>query len=254
MGMRLSAERAPQTQAAGGTSLSVQDITVRYGEVQAVRGLSLSVPEGGCIGVTGANGAGKSTLLRAIMGLVPLSAGGIEFRGERLVGLRPEERARRGLSLVPEGRGTLPSLTVEENLLIGGYTRRGSLKQDLERAYELLPQLRRLSQRPARFLSGGELQLLGIGRALMARPKLMMLDEPSMGLAPAAIETVLIALAALRKSGISMLLVEQNVHLVLELADYTYGLEVGHIVFQGPPADMPLPASIQVRSARRREV
>lgn len=190
---------------------------------------------GTCVSVIGPNGAGKTTLLRAIVGLVTPSAGSIRLQDTDLAPLRTDLRARAGIALVPEGRGLLGSLTVEENLLLGGYTRGDALGTDLARVYELLPILKSRSARRAQFLSGGELQFLALGRALMSRPKIMLLDEPSMGLAPKARDSVLDVLQGFKQSGLSMLLIEQNVYLAFELADEVHKLEVGRSTFAGSP-------------------
>ena len=183
----------------------------------------------------GPNGAGKTTLLRAIVGLVAPSGGSVRLQGADLAPLRTDERARAGIALVPEGRGLLGTLTVEENLLLGGYIRRDRLEADLARVYELLPILKSRSARRAQFLSGGELQFLALGRALMSRPKIMLLDEPSMGLAPKARDSVLDVLQGFKQSGLSMLLIEQNVYLAFELADEVHKLDVGRSTFAGSP-------------------
>ena len=217
------------------TLLRVRDLSVSYGAVRALNGVSLDVDEGRCTTLIGPNGAGKSTLLRAIMGLLKASSGDIAFCGADLRVLKTEQRARLGIALVPEGRGLLGTLSVEENLLLGGYIRNNPLEADLAEVYDLLPVLRPLRSRRAQHLSGGELQLLALGRALMSRPRLILLDEPSMGLSPKAKDTVLETLLAFKRRGLSMLLIEQNVYLALELADAVYRLDVGRATFESDP-------------------
>jgi branched-chain amino acid transport system ATP-binding protein len=218
--------------------LEVVGLAARYGAVDALRGVTLSAAGGQTTAVIGANGAGKTTLVRAILGLVRAHAGHVTFEGRDLAGLSITERVRRGLMLVPEGRGLISSLTVEENLLLGGYTRRGSLAQDLSTVYQLFPQLDRIQKRRARLLSGGELQMLAIGRAMVARPKLMILDEPSMGLAPIAVESVFEALKVLKSDGRTLLVVEQNAAMAFEVADTVYVLELGENSVRGTPAEL----------------
>jgi branched-chain amino acid transport system ATP-binding protein len=201
--------------------------------VRALAGVSIEVADAQCVAVIGPNGAGKSTLLRAVMGLVKKTTGTIRLGDRDLSSLRTEVRARAGIALVPEGRGLLGSLTVEENILVGGYVRRDSLRADLQRTYDLLPMLARLRTRRAQFLSGGELQLLALGRALMSRPQILLLDEPSMGLSPKARDVVLDVLVQLKQSGLAMLLIEQNVYLALELADAVYKLHLGNVSYAG---------------------
>ncbi len=225
--------------------LDVVDLHVSYGVVRALAGVSVRVDAGACVAVIGPNGAGKTTLVRAIAGLLNPVSGTIRFMGDDAGRWPTEERARRGISVVPEGRGLLGTLTVEENLLLGGYARQDSLAPDLQRVYELLPMLAGRRTRRAQFLSGGELQLLALGRALMARPKILLLDEPSMGLAPLARDNVLRVLLEFKRSGLAMLLIEQNVYLALELADTVQKLDVGKVTYQGPPGRLRDPETIK---------
>lgn len=215
--------------------LEVKDIHVSYGKVRALHGVSLAVQSGGLATIIGANGAGKSTTLRAISGLTPLARGEIWFEGQRIDGLPPERVAALGIGHVPEGRRVFPDLTVEENLRTGAFRRRdrAQIPRDLEGVYEQFPQLRDRRGVFARLLSGGEQQMLAIGRALMARPRLLLLDEPSMGLAPVIVEGIARILHDIRGEGIPILLVEQNAELALDLADYAYVLETGAIALEG---------------------
>jgi len=211
--------------------LEVRDLRVNYGAVAALRGVSLSVGEGEIVAVIGANGAGKSTLLWSIAGVVRPRSGSIDFRGERIDGKRPEHIARRGISLVPEGRHIFGSLTVKENLQLAAAHRSRETDDGsgLELALERFPFLEERLSSPANQLSGGEQQQLAIARALLARPRLILLDEPSLGLAPQLVELVMDELAQLRESGITILLIEQAVGVAVELADRTYVFRNGVI-------------------------
>jgi branched-chain amino acid transport system ATP-binding protein len=215
--------------------LSVRDLTVRYGRAPAVQELSLEVGEGEIVGVVGPNGAGKSTLLAAVVGLVPAAAGRIDFLGQPLVRLAPEEIARRGIALVLEGRHIFTTLTVGENLGLGRTANRDRARADaaLERMLGAFPVLRETFARPAGTLSGGEQQQLAIARALVAEPRLLLLDEPSLGLAPVLVDQVFAAIAEIRRGGATVLLVEQNVRRTVELADRTYVVRAGRVVLSG---------------------
>lgn len=208
---------------------------MRYGAITALRGLTLTVSQGEIVALVGPNGAGKTTSLRAVAGIAPISAGSIEFEGNSLVGASPETIVRRGISMVPEGRQIFGSLSVAENLKLGGATRRDrtALRSDTEAALEKFTVLRRYYRRLAGQLSGGEQQQLAIARALLARPRLLILDEPSLGLAPKVIDLVFDILATLRSEGVTILLVEQVVEKTLALADRTYICSRGSIVADG---------------------
>ena len=218
--------------------LEVLDLGVRYGAIDALRGVCLTVEGGQTTAVIGSNGAGKTTLVRTLLGLVRHHAGSIKFEGRDLSPLSVVERVRLGLMLVPEGRGLIGSLTVEENLLLGAYSRRGSVAADLRLVYETFPAIERVKHRRARLLSGGELQMLAIGRALTARPRLLILDEPSMGLSPVAVEGVFKALHQLKSDGMTLFLVEQNAAMAFEIADLVYVLELGKNALHGTPREL----------------
>jgi branched-chain amino acid transport system ATP-binding protein len=204
--------------------LRISQLAVRFGRVAALRGVSLTIDEGEVVGVVGPNGAGKTTLLGTIMGLFRPAKGSITFNGKSLVGLAPEEVVRRGLALVPEGRRIFGSLTVEENLIVGASSRPydRDLRRDLDNMCDRFPALKTYWRGPAGKLSGGEQQQLAIARALLAKPKLLLLDEPSLGLSPMMVSRVFEILAELHKEGVTMLLVEQNVRRTLEFADRSY--------------------------------
>ena len=217
--------------------LELDGLDVRYGAVPAVRGLDLEVGEGELVGLVGPNGAGKSTTLHAVMGLVPPAAGDVRFLGESLRGRAPESVARAGIALVPEGRRIFGELTVEENLRLGLAARRSNGADPLAEAYELFPILREFRGRPAGALSGGQQQQLAIGRALAAAPSLLLLDEPSLGLAPTMVDAVFEALAAIRERGTAILLVEQRAQRTVALAGQTYVLANGELRMTLTPAD-----------------
>jgi branched-chain amino acid transport system ATP-binding protein len=220
------------------TALTVEKLSVRYGAVDAVRGLSLEVKPGQIVGLIGPNGAGKSSTLHAIMGSAPISGGDVLFGGRSLVGRRPEDVARRGIALVPEGRRIFGELTVEENLRLGlAGRRKRSNGNGLARAYELFPVLREFRSRHAGALSGGQQQQLAIGRALAADPDVLLLDEPSLGLAPKIVDVVFEALAKLKESGFAVLLVEQRAQRTVALADHSYVLANGELRLTLGPED-----------------
>jgi branched-chain amino acid transport system ATP-binding protein len=215
--------------------LEIDDIVVAYGRIEALHGLSLTVAEGEVIALIGANGAGKTTTMRAISGLRPLSSGSIRFNGEDISKLRADLRVRLGLCQSPEGRGIFPGMTVGENLDMGAYTRRdkAGIAADLERVFGLFPRLQERRKQAAGTLSGGEQQMLAIGRALMSSPKLLLLDEPSMGLAPMLIQQIFNIITEISKQGTTILVVEQNAQQALSRADRAYVLETGRIVKEG---------------------
>jgi branched-chain amino acid transport system ATP-binding protein len=220
--------------------LELEDVQAHYGKVQALKGISLGVPAGGCVTIIGANGAGKTTTLRAISGLVRPSAGQIRFEGQRIDRLPPERIVRAGIAQVPEGRRCFPELTVRENLMVGAFLRRdrGGIARDLEQVYQRFPRLKERSSQMAKTLSGGEQQMLAIGRALMSAPKLLLLDEPSMGLSPVMVQEIARIVVAIRRQGVPVVLVEQNAELALRLADQAYVLETGSVSLAGPAATL----------------
>jgi branched-chain amino acid transport system ATP-binding protein len=229
------------------TLLELSDVSVHYGRIQAVSGLSIKVEEGEIVTLIGANGAGKSTTMRAISGIRPLSGGSITFAGENISKLRADLRVVRGISQAPEGRGIFPGMTVLENLDMGAYARkdRKNLGQDFDRVFELFP---RLAERKSQFggtMSGGEQQMLAIGRALMAKPKLLLLDEPSMGLAPQFIQQIFRIITEINKQGTTVLLVEQNAQQALSRAHRAYVLETGRITKSGTGKELLSDASIK---------
>ena len=216
--------------------LELRDIEARYGPVQALHGVTLDVGEGEIVAVLGANGAGKTTTLRAVSGTVRRS-GEIRFAGKKL--RTPEGAARAGIAHVPEGRGTFTALTVWENLRLGAYTRRGNGREDAKRVYDYFPRLEERRDQQAGTLSGGEQQMLALGRALMARPRLFLLDEPSLGLAPLVVKEIFDALEKLNhEDGIAVLVVEQNANIALASASRAYVLEVGRVVVEGPSDEL----------------
>lgn len=220
--------------------LEVQGLEVSYGAIKALRGVSLSVGKGEVVALIGANGAGKTSTLRAVSGMLRPVAGSLTFEGRSLSGLKAHELVPRGMAHAPEGRGIFPNLTVEENLELGAYTRSdpSGVAQDFEQAFQLFPVLRERRRQPAGTLSGGEQQMLAISRALMSRPTLLLLDEPSLGLAPQVVQTIFRILREVNARGVSILLVEQNAHLALGLSHYAYCLETGEISMAGTGAAM----------------
>jgi branched-chain amino acid transport system ATP-binding protein len=215
--------------------LRVESLTAHYGRIPALRGITLEVSAGEIVGLVGSNGAGKSTTLAAIMGLLRPTSGSIAFEGESLVGMTPERVVRRGVALVPEGRGIFGTLTVAENLGLGATPRsdRNAVAEDLERTLDRFPILRTYYRSSAASLSGGEQQQLAIARALLSKPRLLLLDEPSLGLAPLVIDLVFEILAELRDSGVTILIVEQNAARAVELADRSYVLRTGAVAVEG---------------------
>ncbi len=218
--------------------LQVDQLDVRYGRNHAVKAMSLTLDEGEIVTVLGANGAGKSSLLKAIQGTVRPAAGGVRFKGEDVVGWTAARRVGAGLVLVPEGRQIFTSLTVHDNLLMGAYTRRDDPSAEIDGIYERFPNLAKRRDMPASVLSGGEQQMLAIGRALLARPAVMMLDEPSLGLSPLLVKQLFNLIVELNGRGIAILLVEQNTRMALATAHRGYVLELGKTVMQGDPAQL----------------
>ena len=225
---------------ATGALLEVDDLHVSYGRIRALHGVSLAVDEGAVVALIGANGAGKSTLLRAVSGILRPRRGAIRFGGEDLVGLPVHQIARRHLIHVPEGRGMLARMTVLENLRVGGFARRdrAGTSVELERIFALFPVLRERREQPAGSLSGGEQQMLAIGRAMMAGPRLLMLDEPSLGLAPLMVREIFRIIPRLTAEGTAVLLVEQNARMALQCAARAYVLQTGQVVLSGRAADL----------------
>ena len=228
--------------------LKVENINVYYGAIHAIKGVSLHVDEGEVVTLIGANGAGKSTTLQTMSGLLRSRTGSVEFCGENISKLPPHKIVERGLAQVPEGRRIFLQMSVQENLEMGAYTRSGAgVDEDIERVYEQFPRLKERRRQIAGTLSGGEQQMLAIGRALMSRPKLLMLDEPSMGLAPILVEQIFDIIQSLHKSGTTILLVEQNAQMALSVADRAYVMETGVISLSGTGRE--LAESDQVKKA-----
>ncbi len=215
--------------------LQVRDLRVSYGGIQAVKGINLEIYPGELVSLIGANGAGKSSTLNTLAGVVPHSGGNIDYAGKPIGHLPAYQRLRQGLALVPEGRGVFTRLTVAENLSIGAYTRRdhAAIEADQERIFSLLPRIKERLPQVAGTLSGGEQQMLAIGRALLSRPRLLLLDEPSMGLAPLVVETIFQVIHAITKEGMAVLLVEQNANLALEVSERAYVMDGGLISLSG---------------------
>jgi len=220
--------------------LEISGLSVDYGPIAALRDVSLRVAEGQLVGILGANGAGKTSLLRTISGLVRARSGTIRFDGEDIGQVKPDLVVRRGVVQVPEGRGIFPDLTVRENVLVGAHTRRAGaeIAADYARMLEMFPSLARREKQDGSTLSGGEQQMLALARALMARPRLLLADEVSLGLAPVITKQVFGHLQALREQGMTILVVEQNAHLVLKMADYVYVLKQGRVALEGKAEDM----------------
>ena len=220
--------------------LTITDLHVYYGNIAAVKGISLEVFEGEIVTLIGANGAGKSTTMRTISGLLKPRKGEIVFEGEKVSGLRGNEVAARGIAQSPEGRRIFPRMTVLENLELGAFMRKdkAEIPVDMERVFELFPRLKERIAQKGGTLSGGEQQMLAMGRALMAQPRLLLLDEPSMGLAPVLVDVVFEIIERVNAQGTTILLVEQNALAALNIGDYAYVLETGHIGLQGPAADL----------------
>ena len=236
--------------------LAVRDLAAGYGPIRAAHGVTLDVAAGEVVAVIGPNGAGKSTLLNTVVGILRPRAGRVIFDGSDVTGQPPERLVGRGLCLVPERRQVFAELPVQDNLALGAYSRRGATAADLERIYALFPVLRERARQLAGTLSGGQQQMLAIGRGLMSRPKLLMLDEPSLGLAPLVVRDIMATVAGLRGAGTTVLLVEQNARAALEIADRAYVLEGGRVALEGPAkallSDEQVQRAYLGRSLRRR--
>ena len=220
--------------------LKIENLKVSYGGIRALRGISLDVPDGKIVTLIGANGAGKSTMLRTITGLVKAESGSIQWNGQELLGKSIDRVVSEGIALSPEGRRVFADLTVLENLKVGAYLRRDKpeIERDLQWVYSLFPRLQERSWQLAGTLSGGEQQMLAVGRALMSRPKLMMLDEPSLGLAPLVVQDIFAIIREINKQGVTVLLIEQNANMALKIADLAYVLETGNITLSGTGAEL----------------
>ena len=213
--------------------LEINNLNVNYGGINAVRDISFKVNDGEICTLIGSNGAGKSTTLRTIIGLVKPASGSIKLDGKELTGLATNKIVTEGITLVPEGRHVFPDMTVLENLKIGAYMRKDDLKDDLEKIYELFPRLKERSWQAAGTLSGGEQQMLAVGRALMSKPKIIMMDEPSLGLAPIIVQNIFDIIKEINKQGVTVLLIEQNANMALRIADSAYVMETGAITIRG---------------------
>ncbi|MBQ7881938.1 MAG: ABC transporter ATP-binding protein [Treponema sp.] len=220
--------------------LKIENLYVSYGGIKALQGIDIDVPDGKIVTLIGANGAGKSTLLRTISGLVKAESGSIKFNDKELLNLPINKICQEGIALSPEGRHVFSDLTVQENLKIGAYLRKNKkeIEQDLQWIYELFPRLKERSWQFAGTLSGGEQQMLAVGRALMSRPKVLMMDEPSLGLAPLIVQQIFDIIKTINKMGVTILLIEQNANMALKVADIAYVLETGSIVLKGSGSDL----------------
>jgi branched-chain amino acid transport system ATP-binding protein len=219
--------------------LEVQDIHTRYGNIEALKGVSLTVDEGEVVTLIGSNGAGKSTTLRSITGLTPASSGHVVFEGEDITRVPPQEVVARGIALSPEGRHCFARMTVRENLDMGAFRRRGpDIGEDLDRVFDLFPRLKERENQKAGTMSGGEQQMLAIGRALMARPRLLLLDEPSMGIAPILVQRIYETIGEINRAGVAILLVEQNANYALDISKRGYVLETGRVALANDSAEL----------------
>lgn len=220
--------------------INVNDLVVSYGGIEALKGVSIKVDRGEIVTLVGANGAGKSTLLRSIVGLVKPKNGAITYEGKNILGEKSQNIVISGITLVPEGRRVFPNLTVLENIKLGAYARKDSkeIQKDIEWVYKLFPRLKERSWQLAGTLSGGEQQMLAVGRALLSRPKLLMMDEPSLGLAPLIVKDIFNIIKQIREQGVTILLIEQNANVALKIADRGYVLETGRITIEGTGKDL----------------
>ena len=218
--------------------LEIKNLVVSYSGIEAVKGIDMIVPEGQIVTLIGANGAGKSTTLKSISGLVKPKQASILYNGQEIVGKTPDQIVSMGITLVPEGRRVFPNLTVLENLKIGAYLRKDNLQEDLEYIYKLFPRLKEREWQMAGTLSGGEQQMLAVGRALMSKPKVIMMDEPSLGLAPLVVKDIFKIIETINKEGITVLLIEQNANMALKVAHKAYVIETGTITMEGTGAEL----------------
>ncbi|HVL35985.1 MAG TPA: ABC transporter ATP-binding protein [Burkholderiales bacterium] len=218
--------------------LSVRDLVTAYGKIEALRGVSLDVAQGSITCLLGPNGAGKTTLMMTLAGILKPRRGRVEFSGRRLDGVAPHRIVASGIALVPENRLVFPNMTVLENLHAGAYQRRGGIEHDIERLFGRFPRLKERAAQPAGTLSGGEQQMLAVARALMSRPSLLLMDEPSLGLAPLVVEEIFKIIAELHRDGATIFLVEQNAHMALKVAQHFYLMEQGRITFSGDPGSL----------------
>lgn len=218
--------------------LKITDLKVSYGGINAVKGVSFEVPKGSVVSLIGANGAGKSTILRTIAGLVKPVSGAVSFNDENITGTDTSDIIAKGITLVPEGRRVFPDMTVLDNIKIGAFLRHDSLDGDIEHMYSLFPRLKERKWQLAGTLSGGEQQMLALARALMSKPKLLMMDEPSLGLAPLIVKGIFEIIKEINKSGVTVLLIEQNANMALKASDYAYVLETGRLSMEGSGEDL----------------
>lgn len=218
--------------------LKINDLHVSYGGIKAIRGINLEVEDGKIVTLIGANGAGKSTTLRSIVSLVKADSGSVNYNGKELIGLPTNKIIEEGITLVPEGRKVFPQLTVLENIKIGAYLRNDNLDEDIAWVYDLFPRLKERHWQLAGTLSGGEQQMLAVARALMSKPKLLMMDEPSLGLAPLVVQGIFDIIKEINKKGVTILLIEQNANMALKIADKGYVLETGSITMEGTGAEL----------------
>ncbi len=220
--------------------LEIKNLQVHYGGIHALRGIDMVVESGKIISLVGANGAGKSTMLKGIMGLVPKTAGTVICDGVDITGMKTKDIVQEGIILCPEGRRVFPNLTVEENLMLGAYTRndKARIQRDKEWVFELFPRMKEREWQTAGTLSGGEQQMLAVGRALMSKPKLLMMDEPSLGLAPLVVKSIFEIIREINRAGVNVLLIEQNAKAALEISDFAYVMEIGKIILEGPGREL----------------
>lgn len=218
--------------------LEIKNLSVAYGGIEAIKNISFDVEEGKVVTLIGSNGAGKSSTLRSISGIVKAKGGEVLFNGQNILGMSPDQIVKLGITLVPEGRRVFPNLTVLENLKVGAYLRKDNLTSDIEYVYSLFPRLKERSWQLAGTLSGGEQQMLAVGRALMARPKVIMMDEPSLGLAPIVVKGIFDIIRTINKEGITVLLIEQNANMALKVADYAFVMQTGEITMSGTGAEL----------------